>query len=199
MHTYAVPTSEQLAAGRLDAAPEASGRRSGDPRAGPPVVVLRENRRAFEAAMAAGERPIDWHGWVAIASNLEQGIHGGLAGVADSAFYARLRAYLDRTKAPAPPGAPVDFLHGIHAWNFAEASRAADVLIPLEVDGDRWIDPDQLRDGAVMAKLALGARSGAGGVFLALVRRSARPITDLRTRLLYSYIMDSTVTVGAAP
>jgi predicted membrane-bound spermidine synthase len=184
---------------RLDAVTVASGLRSGDPRAGHSVVVLRENLRAFEAAMAAGEPPIDWHGWVVIASNVEQGIHGGLAGVADAAFYARVRAYLDRTKAPAAPRAAIDFLHGIDAWNFAEASRAADVLVPLEVQGDRWLDPDQLRDGAVMAKLALGDRPAAGGVFLALVRRSERPITDLRTRLLYSYIMDSTLTVGAAP
>jgi predicted membrane-bound spermidine synthase len=184
---------------RLDAVTVASGLRSGDPRAGHSVVVLRENRRAFEAAMAAGAPPIDWHGWVAIASNLEQGIHGGLAGVADSAFYAELGAYLDRTEAPAAPRAAIDFLHGIDAWNFDEASRAADVLVPLEAQGDRWLDPDQLRDGAVMAKLALGDRSGARRVFLALVRQSARPITDLRTRLLYSYIMDSTLSVGRTP
>jgi hypothetical protein len=75
-------------------------------------------------------------------------------------------------------------------------ARASDVLIPLAANGDRWVDPDELREGAVMAKLALGDRAGAREAFFALLRVSERPATDLRTRLIYSYIADSTVRVA---
>jgi hypothetical protein len=43
-----------------------------------------------------------------------------------------------------------------------------------------------------MAKLATGRRDEARDVFRQFIRRSAREITDLRTRLLYSYIADTT-------
>ena len=55
-----------------------------------------------------------------------------------------------------------------------------------------WLDPDILRDGAVMAKLATGDRRAAREAFKLLISRSSRTNTDLRTRLLYAYIADTT-------
>jgi hypothetical protein len=181
---------------RLTAATVAAGLHTGDPRAGKLVEVSRANRHLFEAAMASGQPPLDWHGWIAGATSIEREVHGGMAGVADTAFYAELRAYLDRMKAPEPARAVVDFMHGTAVWDFDEMARASDVLIPLAANGDRWVDPDELREGAVMAKLALGDRAGAREAFFALLRVSERPATDLRTRLIYSYIADSTVWVA---
>jgi hypothetical protein len=93
--------------------------------------------------------------------------------------------------APPQPRAAIDFLHGLAVWNHAEASRAADVLLTAAAHGDLWLDPDQLRDGAVMAKVMTGDRAAAAAAFSILIPKSSRSITDLRTRLLYSYIADT--------
>jgi hypothetical protein len=142
--------------------------------------------------MSSGKAPASWPVWVQSVAWVEAGVHGGMAGTADSAFYASLYAYLDHVHAPPTARAAIDFLHGLATWDYAQAARAADPLIADEVKGELWLDGDQLRDGAVVAKLAVGDRRGAGAAFHALIRRSARTITDLRTRLLYSYVADST-------
>jgi hypothetical protein len=115
-----------------------------------------------------------------------------MAVVADSSFYNEVRRYLVKTNAPPLPRATVDFLHGMAVWDFAEASRASDPLLQAAAVGDLWLDPDELRDGAVIARLATGNRNGARDAFHILLSRSSRDITDLRTRLLYSYIADTT-------
>ena len=52
----------------------------------------------------------------------------------------------------------------------------------------RWILPDELRDGTVMAKLHLGDAAGARRDFETLARFSGRKPGDLRSRLLNAYI-----------
>src|SRR5439155_1105249 len=79
-------------------------------------------------------------------------------GVADWEFYDSLHRFLARTNAPIAARASVDFMHGLAAWDYGEASRAADPLLAAARAGDLWLDPDVLRDGAVMAKLATGDR-----------------------------------------
>lgn len=177
---------------RLSSMAVAAAMRNGDSRAGGQLLAARAERQAFESSMASGQAPSDWHGWVDRAVRVEAMVHGGMAGVADTAFYARLRAYQSRLGAPPQARAAVDFLHGLASWDFAEASRAADALLAAAAAGDAWLDADLLRDGAVMAKLETGDRRAAFEAFRLLINRSARPITDLRTRLLYSYIADTT-------
>ena len=177
---------------RLDAMAAAAAARNGDQRAGPMAGVVASRRQIVEAEMASGKPPADWHVWVQEIASVEQSVHGGMAGVADTAFYAELRKYVVQAKAPEPARASVEFLHGLAAWDYAEAASAADPLITAAVAGDLWLDADLLRDGAVMAKLATGHRAEARIVFNQLMRRSGRDITDLRTRLLYSYIADTT-------
>jgi hypothetical protein len=149
----------------------------------------------FDAGMALGKPPNDWHPWVAAAAAMERTVHGGMAGVVDTAFYKSVYAYLDRTHAPPLARASVDFLHGMAAWDFAQASRAADAVVPAEAAGDVWLNGDQLRDGAVIAKLATGDRRGARSTFISLIARSDRSSTDFRTRLLWAYVIDTTATV----
>lgn len=181
---------------RLTAAAVAASLRDGDPRGGRDALIVRSQRQVLDATMASAQAPLDWHPWIESVANVEREVHGGMAGVVDTAFYARVRGFAERMKAPTDARAAIDFMHGIAAWDFAEAAHASDVLVPAAEKGDRWLDPDDLRDGTVMAKLALGDRTGARQAFRALLNQSARPISDLRTRLLYSYIADSTVRVG---
>ena len=177
---------------RLDAMAAAAAAHNGDTRAGPMAGVVASRRQIVEAEMTSGKPPADWHAWVQAITGVEQGVHGGMAGVVDTAFYAELRKYVVQAKAPEPARAAVDFMHGLAAWDLAEASRAADPLITAAAAGDLWMDADMLRDGAVVAKLATGHRAEARSIFSLLMRRSARDVTDLRTRLLYSYIADTT-------
>jgi hypothetical protein len=93
-----------------------------------------------------------------------------------------------------PARAAIDFLHGLATWDYAQAAHAADPLLVEAAKGEVWLDPDQLRDGAVIAKLAIGDRTGARVAFRDLISGSARSVTDLRTRLLYSYIADTAAT-----
>jgi predicted membrane-bound spermidine synthase len=176
---------------RLRAMAVAASMRNGDWRGGTESVVARARKQTLDATMASGKPPVDWHAWVELVANVEEAIHGGMAGVADTAFYDGLRAYLSRMNAPAEPRAAVDFLHGLAVWDYAEASRATDVLLRAAAKGDIWLDPDQLRDGAVMAKVQVGDRAAAAVAFRMLIAKSTRGITDLRTRLLYSYIADT--------
>jgi hypothetical protein len=128
-------------------------------------------------------------------------MHGGTAGVADSAFYAQVRAYLARAHpaAPVEAVAAVDFLHGVASWDFAEAARASDSLVAAAARRDLWLDPDLLRDGAVMAKLAVGDREGARRAYHVLAPFTARPVTDVRTQLLAAYLVEGSATSPAVP
>jgi hypothetical protein len=86
----------------------------------------------------------------------------------------------------------VDFLHGMAVWDASETARAAVRLLDAAKRGELWLDPDELRDGTVLARLAVGDRKGAQSAFQGLLRASTRDPTDLRTRLLWSYIEDTT-------
>ena len=182
---------------RLQAMAIAAAMRNRDPRAGPLASAAASRLQAFDEAMAAGQVPLDWRAWTASFEQVEAAVHGGMAGVADSAFYARTRAFLARTNAPPPPRAAVDFLHGLAVWDFAESARAADVLMPAAANGDLWLNPDDLRDGVVISELRVGNRRAAADAFKLLMRSSSRSITDLRTRLLYSYIADTSASTVA--
>ena len=176
---------------RLQAMAAAAGLRTGDSRAGADVALIAARRQMLEAEMWSGKAPGDWQVWVQSVAWVEAGVHGGMAGVVDTSFYRSLYAYLDRTHAPPTARAAIDFLHGLATWDYAQAARAADPLVAEAGRGQLWLDGDELRDGAVIAKLGVGDRAGARAAFRGLISRSARKITDLRTRLLFSYIGDT--------
>ena len=176
---------------RLQAMAAAAGLRTGDSRAGADVALIAARRQMLEAEMSSGKAPGDWQVWVQSVAWVEAGVHGGMAGMADTAFYGSLYAYLERAHAPATARASIDFLYGLATWDYPKAARAADPLIAEGERGQLWLDGDELRDGAVIAKLAVGDRAGARAAFRGLISRSARKITDLRTRLLFSYIADT--------
>jgi hypothetical protein len=177
---------------RLQAMSVAAALRNGDARGGPDAAAAAARHQMLVDEMATGRAPLDWHLWLQSVVAVEDALHGGMAGVVDSVFYASLRDFLARAHAPVPVRASIDFMHGLAAWDYGEASRAADPLLRAAASGEMWLDPDVLRDGAVMAKLRSGDRAGARDAFRLLAPSSSRTAADLRTRLLYSYIADAT-------
>jgi predicted membrane-bound spermidine synthase len=182
---------------RLQSMAVNSAMRSGDPRGGIEARIGAERARTFDVELASGNRPAHWRAWLRNFADVALLRHGGMSGVIDSAFFLRVDAYLGRHRAPAEVRAAVDFHRAIFGWNYPAAATAADPLIRAAVRGDLWIDPDFLRDGAVIAMLRTGDRAGARDAFAALQLRSERPATDLRNRVLQSYVLDSAQ--GVAP
>jgi hypothetical protein len=95
---------------------------------------------------------------------------------------------MERHRAPQPARDAVAFREGVASWDFAQAAQAAERLMPLELAGQRWLEPDELRDGMVMAQLHLGDAKGARRSLDALARFSTRKPGDLRSLLLQSYV-----------
>ena len=157
-----------------------------DSASGTDVVAALHRRWIFEAALASQRSPVDWRRWLTDALVVERDLHGGTAGVVDESFYRRLFTYAAAHDAPAPIRQSLHFLHGLAGWDFAEASQAADSLLPDAVAGNGWLPPDLLREGAMVSKLRLGNREGARKAWSALARQSARDPGDFRTLLLQS-------------
>ena len=167
--------------------------------ASPDVMRSLERMQTLDRLLASNAPPTEWHLWVQSVAAAEQTLHGGAAGIADTAFYARLHAYLARTRAPREVRAAVDFLEGLAAWDFAKASEAANPLVIAAARGDLWLDPDMLRDGAVVAKLQSGDVEAARAALRVLAPLSRRPASDLRSRLLVAYVVTAGVTDPTVP
>ena len=191
--SYAIiPGIEHLRAMSVNAA-----MRNGDPRAGVTARDAAERFRAFEIETANGRAPADWRAWVRAFSQVNILAHGGRTGVADTAFIARVEGYLARHRAPAEARASVAFAKGVASWDDRMAAAAADPLIRAAVQNDHWVDPDYLRDGAVMAMLRAGDRGAARDAFRALAIYSTRAPNDLKNKLLLSYVLDGSTTVSS--
>jgi spermidine synthase len=146
-------------------------------------------RAAFESIIASGRPPADWHRFVAHAYDIEGELHGGTAGVVDSAFYGRLFAYLDAARAPAEVRAAIGFFHGLAGHDFAQAADAAEVLVAAMGRNDRWVRPEVLHDGAVVSAIRLGDAPRATRLFAATARETGRSRGDLRSELLTAWIV----------
>ena len=191
--SYAIiPGIDRLSAMSVNAA-----MRSGDSRGGEPAQAARERVRVFEADLGNGGAPADWHTWVRGFTQAAEIVHGGMSGVADTAFFTRVERYLARHKAPAEARAAVAFTRGIAAWNYREAAAAADLLIRAAARQDDWLDPDYLSDGAVMSMLRVGDPRSARDAFREMGKRSARPASDLGRQLMLSYVIDASAGLNA--
>lgn len=154
----------------------------------PPMLGAAERSRAVDRLLASNAAPVDWHVWAAAVREDEEVRSGGSSGVADSAFFAAVDRYMTALNAPTEARASVAFQHGLASWNFVEAWRASEVLVPLAVKGDHWLPTDELREGAVLARLALGDVIGARRVMKAMAPLSAREANDVRPQLLDAWI-----------
>ncbi len=137
---------------------------------------------SFDATLAGAPSPPDWHAWVTTALEAERDVHGGTAGVIDSAFYASLARYMNANHAPSGASEAIAFRRALAGWDFAGAARAADSLVPLAEHGTDWIGVDELRQGATVARLVLGDSTGARRIWRTLADRATRG--DLRGLLI---------------
>jgi len=143
----------------------------------------------LEREIAGSTPPADWRLWVESFRQAERIVHGGTAGAVDDWFYARVGAYTARTRAPQPVRAAIDFLHGLASWDFAEASRAGQVLIDArERDRVDWLPISLVRNGIVVARIQLGDFDGVRAAFKAYSRNANEdPFT---ARVLAAYLLD---------
>ena len=174
---------------RLDAAALSAALRGSAPSASPSISEAALRRQSFLHSLGSGARPVDWQAWARAAYAVDHDLHGGTAGVADSAWYNALRGYLRRTSPPPEAHAVVDFLQGIAEWDFARVSTAAEPLIAATRRGEHWIDPDLLLEGAVTARLATRDTVGARATWQTLRGRSRRSPADLRTRMIEALLL----------
>ena len=154
-------------------------------------------RRVLRQALAGGA-PSDWRPWVEAMTQVDREIHGGTAGVADTAFYLSLEQYMRRNAAPPEARSAIDFLRGLSEWDFRRAARASEPLIMAAGKGQLWLDADVLRDGAVTSHLKLGNVDAARAAFAALAPYSQRPRNDLRTMLLQALLTPGDTSTSAA-
>ncbi|MDQ2668240.1 MAG: fused MFS/spermidine synthase, partial [Gemmatimonadota bacterium] len=156
----------------------------------PQMLGAAERSHAIDRLVANSVAPVDWHVWAAAIRESEELRSGGASGVADTAYFAALDRYMVAQNAPPAARATVAFLHGMASWDFVQAGRASEVLVPLAVNRDHWMPIDELREGAVMARLALGDVAGARRVMKALAPQATRETNDVRPQLLDAWIAD---------
>ena len=160
--------------------------------AGPAILKW----RLWQASLQSAPRPASWPAWVRLFEETERIVSGGAQGVADTAFYQGVYRYLDRHRAPPPVRSVVDFYYGMASWDFAKVAYATDRLLPEFRRGHQWITPDELRDGAVVARLKLGDAGAARRLFRVLGPLSARPIGSFQSQLLLSHILKAEAAAG---
>ncbi|MBV9879430.1 MAG: fused MFS/spermidine synthase [Gemmatirosa sp.] len=155
------------------------------------TAMLRDalyRRAAYENVLATGRPPVDWTRFMAHALDVVDDLHGGTAGVADSALFARLFTYLQATGAPSGAVHAAHFAHGVAAWDWPETATAAEWLAEAQRRGEVWVRPAMLHDGAVVAALRLGDPARATRLFTATAPYAGRAGDDLRSFLLPAWI-----------
>ncbi len=163
------------------------------PDASPSELEYRDAAQGYQALKALAEAdeapPRGWIRWTDRFRDVEEALHGASSGVADEAFYRRVRSYLAAQRPPAEVWASVDFMHGIASWDAPEAARAGQVVLrPVAEDEAVWVEPGTLLDGLVWARLTLGDVEGALGALERLLPMSGRAPDDFRIRLLRAHI-----------
>ena len=169
-----------LAAGRLG---DTTVRRDDD------EAKARARLDELERLTAGSAPPADWRLWVEDFRECERLVHGGTAGAADESFYARVRSFAARANAPAPARAAIEYLHGLASWDFANASRAGQILIDTRIrDTVDWLPISLVRNGVVVARIQLGDFDGARAAFKAYARNADEDA--FTARVLAAYLLD---------
>jgi predicted membrane-bound spermidine synthase len=146
----------------------------------------------MDRVVASDRPPVDWHAWMDAVVACDADLHGGTAGVVDSAFFSSVRGYASRAGAPADARAALDFLHGIGSWNWPEAAVASRLLM-ASPDPAPWLPDPLLRNGAAVSFVMLRDTAGAKNVLRYFAKRT--DADQLRERLISSYLIyqDSTM------
>ena len=147
---------------------------------------------ALERVISAAAPPADWHEFMRAVVEADRDLHGGTAGVVDSAFFRRLRSFVNRAGAPVEARAGIDFLEGIGSWNWPLAATAGRTLIASSDTVD-WIPDVLLRNGAAVANVILRDTTEAKHVLQTFAKRTYDD--PFRERLIASYLVYSDSTL----
>ena len=136
--------------------------------------------------------PADWHAWITSVANADEEMHGGTAGVADTAFFGRLKRFAARTAAPAEARTSLDFLEAIGTWNWPLAAVSAKALM-ASTDSVTWLPDVLVRNAGAVAFIKVRDYEGAKEV----LRHFAKRTNDdsFRDRLLGAYIVYADTTL----
>lgn len=127
----------------------------------------------LERTLESARPPGDWQAWMKHVVRVDEDVHGGTAGVVDSALFRRLHAYAARAGAPAEVRASINFLEGVGAWDWPKTVVAAGNLIAADTSRDGpWIPETLLRNGAVVGHIRLGNAYAAREVLREFARRT---------------------------
>ena len=142
--------------------------------------------------------PPSWANWVRAFSAGFTAWHAGTRGWVDESFMDPLRIWVERVGAPGPVRAAVAFREQMARRDYRAAAAPLGVLLEEARAQRYWVEPDLLREGAVIVLLAGGDAGAARQAFEMLTPAVQRGPSDVRTRLLEAYIakMESG---GAAP
>lgn len=145
----------------------------------------------FERGMSSGAAPLDWRLWTQDFFSVEENIHSGSAGYAEEAFYANVRAYLARARAPKEAHDAVDFMHGLATWSWDEVDRAGESLVAtLETRRQSWAPTQLLREGLAVSRLMHGDKRGVSAVFHRLAPYSDGSAT-FRDRVIAAHALET--------
>lgn len=133
----------------------------------------------------AAREPVSWDRWLVVMNEAARLRHGGVAGTADSIFFASADAVARRWHAPVEVLTAIRFRRGVQAWDARSALDAADQLRTSR-RGLELVGFDELRDGAIVMAL----REGDAGLATRWLNApgSLRASDDLRNLLLEAWV-----------
>ncbi len=150
-----------------------------------------EGIRRWLAGVRAGEPASSWALWAREYNSAFTAWHAGTRGWVDSSFSRPVHAWLGRNGAPQALRSAVDFRELLARGSYREAAAPAAVLLAESRASRFWVEPDLLREGAVIALLASGRTEEARAAIDSLSRMVRRGPADFRTRLLTSWATPS--------
>jgi hypothetical protein len=162
------------------------------------------NNEAIRRWLEATKQPVpppSWANWARAFSAGFSAWHAGTRGWVDEAFMSPLRSWIERVNAPGPVRAAVAFREHMARRDYQAAAAPLGILLEEARAKRYWVEPDLLREGAVIARLAAGDAPGARLVFDQLAPAVQRGPADVRNRLLDAYItgMEKGGPVSEAP
>jgi len=141
----------------------------------------------WNATLATRNAPANWAAWVEDFTQVERLVHGAARGIVDTAFYAAVHRFLERTDPPAMIQNVVRFREGLAGWDFPMARDAGAALVPTAL-GPRLIAPRELMEGMVTAELLTGNARAADSLLQVLAPRFRLERGDLGVLLLGAHI-----------
>jgi spermidine synthase len=161
-----------------------------DPIADYEIAKSAFRRETFDQVLTGSRPPTSWRAWYTQFSEVESDLHHGTAGVIDEDFYRRSLDYATRNGAPEALLAAVRFQLGIANWDWNEVIGSITILEAESRARRPWVNPEVLRDGAMVAFIKTGRPSEARSRFDALTELGDESSSPFRfkTRLWKAYL-----------